>query len=303
MQKLNNNNLKLKRKGITLIALVITIVVLLILAGVSIAMLTGNNGILTQAQRAKKETEHSQKVEEDRLYEYENYINKATGNEITQVEDINPGILEGSGTEQDPFTINSIEDLVAFSDSVTKGNTYENQYVELKQSLDFKSDKSYMNSNVTNFNGYKAELKQELTEGKGFISIGSTEENPFKGNFDGKYNSINGIYIKATSKNQGLFCCNDGKIKNLKVKNGTITTQEITVGAVAAVNNGKIENCSSEGMIFKNLKTGNPITEVGGICGKSYGIVRSCLNKSNISNNGQGRRNSWCRRWTNNILL
>ena len=92
-------------------------------------------------------------------------------------------------------------------------------------------------------------------------------------------------------------------LKNLKVKNGTITTQEITVGAVAAVNNGKIENCSSEGMIFKNLKTGNPITEVGGICGKSYGIVRSCLNKSNISNNGQGRRNSWCRRWTNNILL
>ena len=35
--------------GITLIALVITIIVLLILAGVSIAMLTGQNGILTQA--------------------------------------------------------------------------------------------------------------------------------------------------------------------------------------------------------------------------------------------------------------
>lgn len=49
---------KLKEKqGITLIALVITIVVLLILASVSIAMLTGENGILTQAQRAKEETE------------------------------------------------------------------------------------------------------------------------------------------------------------------------------------------------------------------------------------------------------
>ena len=43
-------------KGITLIALVVTIIVLLILAGVSIAMLTGNNGILSQAGRAKKET-------------------------------------------------------------------------------------------------------------------------------------------------------------------------------------------------------------------------------------------------------
>ena len=36
--------------GITLIALVITIIVLLILAGVSIAMLTGNNGILTRGK-------------------------------------------------------------------------------------------------------------------------------------------------------------------------------------------------------------------------------------------------------------
>ena len=43
-------------KGITLIALVITIIVLLILAGVSIAMLTGQNGILTRAGTATEET-------------------------------------------------------------------------------------------------------------------------------------------------------------------------------------------------------------------------------------------------------
>ena len=43
-------------RGITLIALVITIIVLLILAGVTIAMLTGNNGILTKATEAKQET-------------------------------------------------------------------------------------------------------------------------------------------------------------------------------------------------------------------------------------------------------
>ena len=40
-------------KGITLIALVVTIIVLLILAGVSIAMLTGQNGILTKAGEAR----------------------------------------------------------------------------------------------------------------------------------------------------------------------------------------------------------------------------------------------------------
>ena len=50
-------NQKETQKGITLIALVITIIVLLILAGVSIAMLTGQNGILTQANNAKNETE------------------------------------------------------------------------------------------------------------------------------------------------------------------------------------------------------------------------------------------------------
>lgn len=44
------------QRGITLIALVITIIVLLILAGVSIAMLTGDNGILTKADDAKEKT-------------------------------------------------------------------------------------------------------------------------------------------------------------------------------------------------------------------------------------------------------
>lgn len=45
---------KTKEKGITLIALVITIVVLLILSGVTIKMLTGRNGILTQTNNAKQ---------------------------------------------------------------------------------------------------------------------------------------------------------------------------------------------------------------------------------------------------------
>ena len=54
-------------KGITLIALVVTIVVLLILAGVSISMLTGENGIITQAQEAKLVTERSSLKEQLQL--------------------------------------------------------------------------------------------------------------------------------------------------------------------------------------------------------------------------------------------
>ena len=63
-------NLK-ERKGITLIALVITIIVLLILAGVSIAMLTGTNGILTQANNAKQATEESTEKEKRQLSQVE----------------------------------------------------------------------------------------------------------------------------------------------------------------------------------------------------------------------------------------
>ena len=48
------------QRGITLIALVITIIVLLILAGVSIAMLTGDNGILTKATESSVETEKAE---------------------------------------------------------------------------------------------------------------------------------------------------------------------------------------------------------------------------------------------------
>ena len=47
-------------KAITLIALVVTIIVLLILAGISISMLTGQNGILNRAQEAKKKNEETQ---------------------------------------------------------------------------------------------------------------------------------------------------------------------------------------------------------------------------------------------------
>ena len=60
-------------KGVTLIALVVTIIVLLILAGVSIAMLTGNNGILTQGKRAKEEQVHSA-VEEGIMLLYNEYV-------------------------------------------------------------------------------------------------------------------------------------------------------------------------------------------------------------------------------------
>ena len=49
-----------KNTGITMISLVVTIIVLIILAGVSMSMIVGDNGIITQAQNAKKKTEEAQ---------------------------------------------------------------------------------------------------------------------------------------------------------------------------------------------------------------------------------------------------
>ena len=54
-------------KGITLIALVVTIIILLILAGISIAMLTGENGILTNASKTSTENAYYQAEERVKL--------------------------------------------------------------------------------------------------------------------------------------------------------------------------------------------------------------------------------------------
>lgn len=61
------NKLFTKNKGITLIALVITIIVLLILAGITIATLTGDNGLLVKAQEAKKASDEATEKENEQL--------------------------------------------------------------------------------------------------------------------------------------------------------------------------------------------------------------------------------------------
>ena len=56
-----------KEKGITLIALVVTIVVLLILAGISVSMLTGNSSIIEQTKQGKEQTEIGEEREKVEL--------------------------------------------------------------------------------------------------------------------------------------------------------------------------------------------------------------------------------------------
>ena len=88
---------KRQENGITLIALVITIIVLLILAGVTIAMLTGDNGIISKAMQAKIRTEEAKETEETGLNEIENYINGKSAEAGVVVQDLKS--IKSDGTE------------------------------------------------------------------------------------------------------------------------------------------------------------------------------------------------------------
>ena len=114
-------NLKTKAfkstKGITLIALVVTIIVLLILAGVSIAMLTGNNGVLTQGKRAKEEQAHAA-VREGIMLLYNEYktkqeVNSSKVQEETKVASTElVKIAENEGAEGTTENLGSFKDFI-----------------------------------------------------------------------------------------------------------------------------------------------------------------------------------------------
>ena len=75
MKKLNFKTHK-NQNGITLVALVITIIILLILAGIAIASLTGDNGLFARAKQARQNTLDAQNKENETLQGYEDTINK-----------------------------------------------------------------------------------------------------------------------------------------------------------------------------------------------------------------------------------
>ena len=75
----NISSLKLHNKGITLVALVVTIIVLLILAGVTITILMGDNGIITKAQQAADATNAAIEGELEGMNDLGNKMNSILG--------------------------------------------------------------------------------------------------------------------------------------------------------------------------------------------------------------------------------
>ena len=212
----------------------------------------------------------------DRYYEVD-----AKGKLLGQIEvklDNTPGVLDGTGTEAEPFVIMSIEDLMYFAKNVT---TFKNKYVALGVTLDFQSNLSYVDVNTIEYDAYlggdgTTGLKEQLTKGLGFMPI-----NNFIGTFDGNNNYLKNIYInKESINNVGLFNYSTNlTIQNLNIS-GKITGNTYVGSLLGEPSNSKskvnIINCNN----YADVK-GNAC--VGGIVG--YGLstyIENCNNYGEV---------------------
>ena len=176
-----------RNKGITLIALVVTIIVLLILAGISIAMLTWQNGILNRASEAKEKTRVAQEDENEKLQGYEKIINQYAEN-LPIGEDTTPYLPNStfSKKEGDLATGLVIKDnndneyvWVEVPTTIYDNTTYNNNgakkpsnsedYTNIEACLKFYT-KDYSDSNYSDTNSkfteqYQAMLKSVYTNG------------------------------------------------------------------------------------------------------------------------------------------
>ena len=181
--------LKKKNKGITLIALVITIIVLLILAGVSIATLTGDNGILTKAQNAKDLTNQKTAEEEVQIEVLGSLDNSGNIN----IEDLNSNLLShltGVNYKGEPLSeTNKIENLPTVVEYngykiLISGDTSTSLEDALKPGEEAKETKKYNYTDgvdvATIPEGFEvSEIKEEQKIADGLVIKNKTDGNEF----------------------------------------------------------------------------------------------------------------------------
>ena len=139
---------KKSESGITLIALVITIIVLLILAGVTIAALSGDNGILTRAKEAKEKTEQANQEELDVLDEYEQNLNQYVDGKDVNLKNVNKA--DTNPTEAMPENVRVLESDANKGIVIRDKNNNEWVWVEVPK--------------TTVFSGLTIDTTKELTE-------------------------------------------------------------------------------------------------------------------------------------------
>ena len=156
-----------KEKGITLIALVITIIVLLMLAGISVTMITGNNGIITQAQKAKNETGKAQIEEENILSNYEDKIFEYSNSEWEKIL---------ANAEKHPEQKES--DVIGVGVDGSAVNMDKWEFTLLDDGTIGLNDEESLATTGTRTSGYKGEIQNGEIEGTipKYIKISNSDE-------------------------------------------------------------------------------------------------------------------------------
>ena len=180
-------NIRKQENGITLIALVVTIIVLLILAGISIAMLTGQNGILNRAAEAKEKTGVAQEDEEKTLQGYEDIIAQYTGSLPSRAEtkpyfpnstfsykegDLSMGLVIKDSNDNEYVWVEvprTIYDNTTYNNNGAKKPSNSEDYTNIEACLKvYTADYANSSHSDTNSNftvQYKAMLKSVYTNG------------------------------------------------------------------------------------------------------------------------------------------
>ena len=200
MKKLKGE-LKYGKKGITLIALVITIIVLLILAGVSIATLAGENGILTRANDAKETTEHAKEDElrqltaiEAATYLEEHGYEDPSGETITIPAQCAVSQVEGENTLEDGLVIIDANGNEWTWIEVSKG--------EMPEGLNFENDVDYTtleNALHTYTNEYRTGSSSQVLDCSDTWYRGCGIESPEE------YNKLYKNMLKSIYENGGFW--------------------------------------------------------------------------------------------------
>lgn len=161
-----------QKKGITLIALVITIIVLLILAGISISMLAGDNGILRKATDAKTESEKGQEKEIVALA-YNSALTKKVGNGDSTVvtsEDMNSELANQGATASGNSPI-----TVTFEKSKRQYTINSNGIIEYAGTSNEENNPTELTISLT----ISGESVDTVPIPEGFYHVGGTKDTGF----------------------------------------------------------------------------------------------------------------------------
>ena len=311
----------LNQKGITLIALVVTIVVLLILAGVSINALFGNNGIISRAKDAKNVTNLSSLKDEIGIVIQSRNINKMAGLPVGSFkEELENGIsgnktVEAIGNigdtcyvtrEEATVTVYDNGDIIDGKADIWDGTNknkptadksknwhiytpeemkYFEEFVNGKLTEEEKEGLEITDSTIVYLeNDIDMGARQEngvLTAGTAWDPIGKDDIGKFTGTFEGNNHTVKGIYVKKDGNRAGLFG-NSDTIQNLTIADSYIeATGSVVGGIVGALREGSIVNCNN--MKTDVISTGGEIT-VAGVAVSVGGIVGQ-FGTSNVAGN------------------